>query len=492
MRIETNQKLLTSVGVDIGTTTSHVVFSSILLEKDPQSRTEKFEIRKRKILHSGPIHLTPFADPHTIDFEKLRGLILEDYADAGIELTDIDTGAVIITGETARKENAEEIVEALAGETGKFVAATAGPNFESVLAAHGSGAVAKSAEKGLTVYNVDIGGGSSNIAVCIDGKVVDTAAINVGGRLFATDNSGIITRLEETGRKVAEKIGLGIEIGHHLDKSAKKKIVSSLADALIAAILGEPLTDLGSLLMVTPPLEDSGRLEVLMLSGGVAEYVYGSETKDYNDLGIPLADEVRRQLEERGILLTQPEHRIRATVIGAGQSTLQVSGSTTFLTSGLAYPLRNLPVVAPHISKVRSSASDVRQAVVSALRRFDLEEGTDPMILAFNDAVRPSYEKLTEFVRGVVEGLPNTVAEELPILMCFDSDIGNSVGNVMRRETDVKSKILSIDEITLYEGDFVDIGEPIIEGVVVPVVVKTLVFDDRSSDSRSNRQSKWQ
>ncbi len=278
-------------------------------------------------------------------------------------------------------------------------------------------------------------------------------------------------------------------MGQHLDESAKKKMANALADALIAAILGEPLTDLGNTLMMTPPLEERGKLDVLMLSGGVAEYVYGSETKDYNDLGILLANEVRRQVEERSIPLSQPEHRIRATVIGAGQSTLQVSGSTTFLTSGLAYPLRNLPVVTPHISKVRSSASDVCQAVVSALRRFDLEEGRNRMILAFNDAVRPSYESLTEFVKGVLKGLPNTVAEELPILMCFDSDIGNSVGNVMKRETDVKSKILSIDEITLHEGDFVDVGEPIIEGVVVPVVVKTLVFDDRSSDSRGDLQT---
>lgn len=490
MRIQTKQKLLTSVGVDKGTTTSHAVFSTILLERDPLSRTEKFEIRERKILHSGPIHLTPFADPNTIDFQKLRGLIFEDYANAGIKLTDIDTGAVIITGETARKENAEEIVAALSGETGRFVAATAGPNFESVLAAHGSGAVAKSADKGLTVYNVDIGGGSSNIAVCRNGMVEGTAAINVGGKLVATDSSGIITRLERTGKMVAEMIGLGLGIGRHLEESIKRKMASALADALIATILGEPMTDLGSMLMMTPPLEDRGKPEVLMLSGGVAEYIFGSETKDYNDLGIPPADEVRRQLEERGILLSQPEHRIRATVIGAGQSTLQVSGSTTFLTSGLAYPLRNLPVITPHISKVRGNASDVCQAVVSALRRFDLEEGSDRMILAFNDAVRPSYESLTEFVRGVARGLPNTVAKELPILMCFASDIGNSVGNAMKRETEVKSKILSIDEITLREGDFVDVGEPIIEGVVVPVVVKTLVFEDGSSDSRSDLQPK--
>ncbi len=477
MRIDTKQKLVTSVGIDIGTTTSHIVFSSILLERDPLSRTEKFEIKERKVLHSGPIHFTPFSDPDTIDFESLRQLILKDYADAGIQLSDVDTGAVIITGETAKKENAEAIVAALAGEAGKFVAATAGPNFESVLAAHGSGAVARSAETGQTIFNVDVGGGSSNIAVCKEGKIVATAAINVGSRLVAIDDEGTITRLEETGKRVGEEIGLDLTLGGHLSEENRSKMAQALAEALMRAILGDVESALTSMLMMTQSLGYEGDLDLLMLSGGVAEFVHGEETQDYNDLGLLLAVEIERLAKKRGLKLIEPEHRIRATVIGAGQSTLEVSGSTTFLASGLEYPLRNLPVVNPHVPPGSTRSSDISKAIEDALRRFDLREGTDPVILAFINAVRPSYQNLAEFARGVVEGLPNTVANGKPILMCFDSDIGNSVGNVMMRETEVESKILSIDEIALHEGDFVDIGEPIIEGVVVPVVVKTLVFE---------------
>ncbi|MFX0046376.1 MAG: ethanolamine ammonia-lyase reactivating factor EutA [Candidatus Hermodarchaeota archaeon] len=477
MRIDTKQKLLTSVGIDIGTTTSHIVFSSILLERNPLSRTEKFEIKERKVLHSGPIHFTPFSDPDTIDFESLKQLILKDYADAGVELSNIDTGAVIITGETARKENAERIVAALAGEAGKFVAATAGPNFESVLAAHGSGAVLKSAEIEETIFNVDVGGGSSNIAVCKDGRVIATAAINVGGRLVATDDKGTITRLEETGRRVGEKTGVDLALGGSLTEEDRAKMAKALAEALMEAIAGDSKTELTRSLMMTQPLAYAAQPDLLMLSGGVAEFVYGRETQDYYDLGLVLADEISKLVKERGFNLIEPEHRIRATVIGAGQSTLEVSGSTTFLTSGLHYPLRNLPVVNPHVPPDSTRSSKISDAIQDALRRFDLKEGTDPVILAFINAVRPSYQNLKEFAKGVVEGLPNTVADGKPILMCFDSDIGNSVGNVMMRETDIESKILSIDEITLHEGDFVDIGEPIIEGVVVPVVVKTLVFE---------------
>ncbi|MHA1613968.1 MAG: ethanolamine ammonia-lyase reactivating factor EutA, partial [Candidatus Thorarchaeota archaeon] len=198
------------------------MFSRIVLEKNTKVPTEKFEIVEREILHSGPIHLTPFKDQYNVDFQALKDLLLEDYREAGIAVSDIDTGAVIITGETAKKKNAEWIVNELAGETGKFVAATAGPNFESVLAAHGSGAVNRSEELSKTILNCDVGGGSSNIAVCKDGQVVATAAINVGGRLIATDENNVIVRLEDTGKELAALIGIHLQLGQILDDDSKQ------------------------------------------------------------------------------------------------------------------------------------------------------------------------------------------------------------------------------------------------------------------------------
>ena len=479
MVIKTDRRELTSVGVDIGSSTSHIVFSRIVLEKDMQSRTEKFHIVERKVLHSGPIHLTPFKDPKTIDFEALRDMLLEDYRNAGIEISQVDTGAVIITGESAKKENAEWIVGALAGEAGKFVAATAGPNFESVLAAYGSGAVSMSAESGEVVMNIDIGGGSSNIAVCKDGHIIATTAVNVGGRLIAFDNEDQIVRLEETGRKLAAHLGIELEVGDTVEDSVKSRIAGALADALIETIRGENSSEVTSMLMMAKPLIYNESPDRITFSGGVAEYFYGAENRRFNDLGVHLAEELKKRSNLLKLPLGTPEHRIRATVIGAGHFSLQVSGSTTFLSSGLEYPVRNLPVVAPLVTRGRNSQEEVRKAIESALTRFDLREGEDPLILAFNDAVRPSYEKLTEFAKGVVSALPNTVRAGRPIMMCFDSDVGNSVGNIMRRETGVTNEILSIDEISLKEGDFIDIGSPIIEDVVVPVVVKTLVFDSQ-------------
>ena len=336
-----------------------------------------------------------------------------------------------------------------------------------------------SAESGEVVMNIDIGGGSSNIAVCKDGHIIATTAVNVGGRLIAFDNEDQIVRLEETGRKLAAHLGIELEVGDTVEDSVKSRIAGALADALIETIRGENSSEVTSMLMMAKPLIYNESPDRITFSGGVAEYFYGAENRRFNDLGVHLAEELKKRSNLLKLPLGTPEHRIRATVIGAGHFSLQVSGSTTFLSSGLEYPVRNLPVVAPLVTRGRNSQEEVRKAIESALTRFDLREGEDPLILAFNDAVRPSYEKLTEFAKGVVSALPNTVRAGRPIMMCFDSDVGNSVGNIMRRETGVTNEILSIDEISLKEGDFIDIGSPIIEDVVVPVVVKTLVFDSQ-------------
>jgi ethanolamine utilization protein EutA len=345
------------------------------------------------------------------------------------------------------------------------------------LAAYGSGAVSRSAETGETVMNVDIGGGSSNIAVCKDGRVVATTAINVGGRLIAVDESNTIIRLEETGRKVGQMVCCGLELGQTLDDEHKRVLADALAGALIESIQGKQDSRITSMLMMAPLLNYEGPIDRITFSGGVAEFIYNKEEREFLDLGSYLAHAIHEKATTLGFPIDRPEHRIRATVIGAGNFSLQVSGSTTFLSSGLEYPLRNLPVVVPHIKSRKASADEVRKSVEFAISRFDLKEGVDPLILAFNDAVRPSYENLKQFALGVVAALPNTVRNKSPIFMCFDADIGNSVGNVMKRETGISNEILSIDEIKVNEGDFVDIGEPIIEDVVVPVVIKTLVFD---------------
>lgn len=473
------RKTITSVGIDIGTTTSHLVFSELVLEKNPWSRSKKYQIVQRKIIYRGEIFFTPLKKDNTeIDIDKLMPFLFGEYKKAGISVGRVDTGVVIVTGESARKENAERIVESLASESGKFVAATAGPNFESVIAAYGSGAVEYSKKYRIKLIHTDIGGGSSNIAVIENGEIVDTACINVGGRLIAFNDNNRIIRLESAGFDVLSSLEMQAEIGSILTEEMKKVVAETLAKVLILVLEGKKLSELAENLMMTPKLEtDRYQGEVYYsFSGGVAEYIYGKEKKNYNDLGRFLGERLYHLFSRRKLKLVEPSEKIRATVIGASEFTLQVSGSTTYRSSNIKLPIRNLPVISPHVKRDMLSVTYVASQILSALKRFDIVEGDTALALAFHNPVGIQYNKLKTFSLGLAKALKNTIQNELPVVLVFDTDVGNSVGNVLKRETEI-SNILSIDEINLKEGDFIDIGEPIIGNPVYPVVVKSLVFE---------------
>ncbi|MCE7743797.1 MAG: ethanolamine ammonia lyase-activating protein, partial [Candidatus Heimdallarchaeota archaeon] len=269
---------ITSVGIDVGTTTSHMVFSKLHLVKQMSRSSKKFEIVNRKILYRGNIYLTPLIDKETIDFDELSKIFQKEFTSAGITKTDIDTGAVIVTGETAKKKNAEKIVSLLAAEAGKFVAATAGPNFESVIAAMGSGAVTQAKKLKKTIMNIDTGGGTSNIAVISpDGDIIDTACINVGGRLLVTTGSDyIVEKIEPAAQLVANDLGIIVEIGKPISKENKEQIAKGLVKALIEVITKQDnISQVTMKIMMTPLLTFDGKVDLFSFSGGVAEYIYG-------------------------------------------------------------------------------------------------------------------------------------------------------------------------------------------------------------------------
>jgi len=471
---------ITSVGIDVGTTTSHMIFSKLRLVKQMSRSSKKFEITEREILYRGKIHLTPLIDQETIDFKALSKILHEDFQEANIKKEEIDTGAVIVTGETAKKKNAEKIVSLLAVEAGKFVAATAGPNFESVIAAMGSGAVSKAKELQKTIMNIDIGGGTSNIAVISPkGEIIDTACINVGGRLLVTDGEqNTLVRVEDAAKIAARDVGVNLEPGQLLPAEEKAKIARRLVEALIEVITKkEKISKTASELMMTPLITFDGTVDFYSFSGGVAEYLYGKTTESFNDIGLEVAMEIKRQVKQHNLALIEPSELIRATVIGAGQYSLQVSGATTLVTDDNVFPLRNIPVVVPYLPQEKPTKEEIKAAVELAFKRIDVNHGESPVALAFHKTIGLSYERLKTFAQGIVAAVPKLVNSKTPLILVFTDDIGNSVGNVMRRETELKTNIISIDELGLKEGDYIDIGEPMADKQVVPVVVKTLVFE---------------
>lgn len=477
--MKAERETIRSVGIDVGTTTSHLVFSDIVLERDPFSPSRGYRIAERNVLHRGKILFTPLKAGNTeIDLDKLVQMLREEYSKAGISPQDVETGAVIVTGESARKENAEWIVEQLATDAGKFVAASAGPNYEAVISAHGSGAVELSRMESMKLVHTDIGGGTSNIAVIENGEITATACINVGARLVAYNDQGNIVRLEPAGDKALRSLGLQKKIGDAISTDEMRRVVKALADSLINVLTGRPLGKLSNELMMTPQLLEGNTDDAkVSFSGGVAEYIYGYEDSSYGDLGNLLAECIKVECMEGGLVLVEPSERIRATVIGASSFTLRVSGITTYRSTSFKLPIRNLPVISPYIKRGNGSPDYIFKQVADALKRTDAIQGETPIVLAFSNPVGMQYRELKSFTEGLAKALRTQTQVNAPIILVFEKDIGNSVGNVLKRETEMRN-ILSIDEVRLKEGDFIDIGEPITENVIYPVVVKSLVFED--------------
>jgi ethanolamine utilization protein EutA len=473
--MEINEIEILSVGVDVGSSTSHLVFSNLVLKRDQGSVTRRFNIQERNIIHEGRIIHTPLLDDNTIDIVRLTDFFKDEYRRAGIDPADIQTGAVIVTGESARKQNARQIAEALSNDAGKFVAATAGPNFESLIAAMGSGAAARSKDDNKTILSCDIGGGTSNLAISQNGETLSTSCVSVGGRLLGVDSKRKIWRIDEPAARVMEDLGLSYQIGDLIPEDDIEKIAKKFAEILYEVLSGPATSSLARQLMQTADLNFPNRIDEYSFSGGVAELMYGG-LNHFDDIGHILADKIKLLTPGLSAPVIELPNKIRATVIGAGAYSLSISGCSGFRDDRVSFPIRNVPVLRVDVDQSKLSPEHVISQINTAFRRFDLEEGEDIIALYFRDPVRVSYPQLELFAKSIEAALANTIKNKLPVILIFETDIACSVGNVIRRETQVKTNLLALDELKLKEGDWVDIGEPLVDGQVFPVTVKSLVF----------------
>jgi ethanolamine utilization protein EutA len=428
------------------------------------------------VLYQSEILLTPYLGATTIDGGALGDFIDRQYHAAGLARDQVDTGALILTGVALLRDNARAIADLFAGEAGRFVAVSAGDNLEATMAAHGSGAVAMSAQSGA-VLNVDIGGGTTKVVVCRDGRTSELMAIDVGARLIAVDGSGVITRLEPAGRDVGARLGLDLQPGQHVTPEDLRRMAAYMIDQLLGEVSVGGLSS-GSHLLRTDPLRDRSAIAAITFSGGVSEYVYARAQQTFGDLGPLLAEELRARFAELGATVVETTGGIRATVIGASQYTIQVSGSTIYLSPLDVVPVRNIPVVMPHFPwhEDEFEAATVSQVIRDALRRFDLLDASGPVALAAQWEGSATYGRIKAFCSGAVEAMQSHSAKGHPLIFVFDSDIGGLLGLHFREDMRLELPIISIDGVELREFDFIDIGALIPTSGAVPVVIKSLVF----------------
>ena len=483
---------LVSVGIDIGSSGTQIIFSRINLRRAGEDLSSRYVVVSRETLYQSPVALTPYQDERSIDQEKLGKIIDEAYNAANFQPSDIDTGAVILTGEALRRENAKTISAILAAQGGEFVCATAGHHMESTLAAYGSGAARASSDAGTRILNIDIGGGTTKLALIEKGQVLATAALHVGGRLQVVDEHSLITRLDPAGRSHALDAGYQWDIGQSVSRQSMEQVAESMVEALFTSILQRPLTSKSRSLFLTDPIIDLHAIDGVMFSGGVAEYIYEREDRDFGDMGKLLGTAIRRKIDLHQLpwpLLTAGEC-IRATALGASEYTVQLSGNTIFISNaGELLPRKNLQVLHPHFEFADRVASDaLAQAIEHHFTAFDLVEGDQDVALALQWSGQPSYDRLFALATGIVKALPKTIETGRPLYLVFDRDIAKTLGNILKSELNITNEILVIDGILLRDFDYIDLGRIRMPSLTVPVTVKSLVFNDNMetySDTKS-------
>jgi ethanolamine utilization protein EutA (predicted chaperonin) len=473
---------LVSVGIDIGSAGTQVIFSRINLRRLGEDLSSRYVVVSRETLFQSPVALTPYRSEELIDDAALGAIIDQAYQAANLDPAGIDTGAVILTGEALRRENAAAIAGILAEQGGDFVCAAAGHHMEALLAAYGSGAARVSHDEGKRILNIDIGGGTTKLAVVEQGRVLATAAVHIGGRLQVVDDAGRIVRLDPAGKYHAATAGFTWSRGDTAPAEALDRVAETMADALVTAIAARPLPHAIAHLYLTDPIADLGRIDGIMFSGGVGEYVYGREARDFGDMGRRLGQAMRRRLDAGALpwpLLPAGEC-IRATALGASEYSVQLSGNTSYISApGSLLPRRNLQVLQPQFVCGEVIDPDTLAAAIRAhFTAFDLAEGDSEVALALRWSGAPSHPRLFAFALGIARGLATTVAQKRPLYVMLDGDVAHTLGAILREELDVASEILVIDGVTLWDFDYIDLGRIRLPSRTVPVTIKSLVFSE--------------
>jgi ethanolamine utilization protein EutA len=467
----------TTVGFDIGSSTSQVVFSRITLAR----QDAYYIIVDRSILHQSEVILTPYRAPTIIDTAQLSDFIDRQFGAAAVERDAVDAGAVILTGLALSSSNARAVAETIADESGRFVAVAAGDVLEARLAASGAGVPAISAQRTGVLVHIDIGGGTTKLSAWREGKLLGVAALDVGARLVTVDADGVVVRLEEPVARVASDLKLDLRVGTILDTAVAERIAGAMARNVLrhAGVLREPPRGQSSLR--TGPLFNAGDelpIEAVLFSGGVSEYVYHRETRTFGDLGLLLGRAIRAEVDATGVLLLPFEQGIRATVLGVSQHSVQLSGNTIFVSDSVPLPMRNLPVLLPHLDLGHHDldGQKVLDRLTEALRMHAGSVGSPPPVIAIRWEGMPNLDRLTLVAQAVAHSVAPHLGDSDPCVVIVEGDVAGVLGAALERAFEGRRGVVCLDGVHVHEFDHVDVGAFTQHVRALPVIVKSLLF----------------
>ncbi len=471
-----------SVGIDVGTSTTQVVFSKLQMDNaGGYFSVPRVAIVDKEVVYKSEVYMTPLKTDVLIDTDALRDIVAAEFRKAGYRPEDTDSGAVIITGESARKENSDAVLKSLSDFAGDFVVSAAGPDMESLIAGKGSGAWQYSMDHHCRVANLDIGGGTTNVVLFEDGETLARGCLDIGGRLICMNPQGIITKVSPAAAVMAQAAGMSVSVGDRCDELKLTAVTRQMAAAL-NAYLGVGTKDIDAILrqIKTPGSSDfpvPEKVQAVFFSGGVADLIYheSADTWAYGDIGVLLGRAIRKSRLFTDFQKMEPGETIRATVVGAGTYTTTISGSTITYSDDI-FPLKNIPVIKLDEELQEACFAGETEPVIRRIQWVLGQNDEEHFILAMPGKRNPGYMEMKRAAASIRQIMDRVQPPREPILLVIESDIAKAMGQMIRQQPDLKRQVVAIDSIHVEDGEYVDMGKPMMNGMVIPVVVKTLIF----------------
>ena len=471
-----------SVGIDVGTSTTQVVFSKLQMDNaGGYFSVPRVAIVDKEVVYKSEVYMTPLKTDVLIDTDALRDIVAAEFRKAGYRPEDTDSGAVIITGESARKENSDAVLKSLSDFAGDFVVSAAGPDMESLIAGKGSGAWQYSMDHHCRVANLDIGGGTTNVVLFEDGETLARGCLDIGGRLICMNPQGIITKVSPAAAVMAQAAGVSVSVGDRCDELKLTAVTRQMAAAL-NAYLGVGTKDIDAILrqIKTPGSSDfpvPEKVQAVFFSGGVADLIYheSADTWAYGDIGVLLGRAIRESRLFTDFQKMEPGETIRATVVGAGTYTTTISGSTITYSDDI-FPLKNIPVIKLDEELQEACFAGETEPVIRRIQWVLGQKDEEHFILAMPGKRNPGYMEMKRAAASIRQIMDRVQPPGEPILLVIESDIAKAMGQMIRQQPDLKRQVVAIDSIHVEDGEYVDMGKPMMNGMVIPVVVKTLIF----------------